>query len=190
MLVAVIISATDVAQNANRIYSFLQGEHKSFKQFWRTVILQKGEALGNEAEYTGLIVDDPEEFEFDKLQRRESDQTHVAEEGDEWVNAVRRPGHRRISSHLSETTIVGRSNSDDTLDEASGKTLEKKRKGWRSGLVVSVVESSLVVAGMAELLVGIVVYTGMNISRQCRCGAHLRFQADADRIGSTDAWLI
>ncbi|KAH6915294.1 cytoplasmic protein [Coprinopsis sp. MPI-PUGE-AT-0042] len=162
MLVTVLISAVDFVQNARRVLLFSQGENKTFKHFWRFVILQKDDDLGVEAEYTGLIVEDPEEFDFHKLQRRESDETQVVEEeGDEWVNGVQR--HRRISSHLSEATIVARSNSDDTLNEIGGKGVERKKKGWATrltGLAISGVEYILVVAGMAELLVGIVVYTG------------------------------
>lgn len=166
MLVAALITAADLVQNARRIHSFIRGENRTFKQFWHSVVLQKDDALGNEAEYTGLIVDDPDEFNFHKPPRRESDETPI-EEGDEWVNDVQR--HRRISSHFSEATVVGRSNSDDTLNEMGGGPLEKKTKGWAdwlSSLAISWVESTLVVAGLAEVLVGIVVYTGTLVSQR------------------------
>ena len=99
----------------------------------------------------------------------DSDRSHT----EQWANAVRQ--HRRQFSMVSEGTVIGShspTHSQDTFLDAKGRQ-PSSRLGWvyKIGTVAfSVVERSLVVAGFAQLLVGIVTYTGKRHDAfVCRC---------------------
>ena len=136
-------------------------EKKSLGSFWETVILNKEVEHGHQ-EYLELIVEEPEEFEG-KLSRNSADlQTYELSDVSQtaqWANDVHR--HHRHSSTTSERTVVGLVHSDDTLHDSTRKRLSKRSFLCQMGTIAfAVAERVLVFAGFAQLLTGIVVYTG------------------------------
>lgn len=139
---------------------------KSLVSFWETVILNKEVEHGHQdSEYLGLVVEEPEDFEG-KLLRNSAD-LQTCERSDvsqtaRWANDVHR--HHRHSSTTSERTVFGLHStvhSDDTFHDSTRKRLSKRSFLRRMGTgALAVAERVLVFAGFAQLLTGIVVYTG------------------------------
>ena len=76
----------------------------------------------------------------------------------QWANNARR--HHREYSHsvASETTIFGRHSSDDNFHDSNGAKVPSARR-LGSG-IFGTLEWMLVFGGLAQLLTGIIVYTG------------------------------
>lgn len=118
-------------------------------------------------EYTGLIVGDPDEYEIQKLGHPSDDSppaTPMAadHETEQWANEL----HRHVSrgSTASERTLFGggqRSNSSDSLHEAPKEKMTPRAWISKAGQIAfTVLERSLILAGLGMTLTGIVVYTG------------------------------
>jgi hypothetical protein len=142
---------------------FRSQEKKSLGSFWEIVILNKEVEHGHQdPEFMGLIVEEPEEFEG-KLSRNSADvrtyELSDVSQTAQWANDVHR--HHRHSSTTSDRTIFGTVHSDDTLHDSTRKRLSKGSLLRRMGTsAFAVAERVLVFAGFAQLLTGIVVYTG------------------------------
>ncbi|KAG2013476.1 cytoplasmic protein [Coprinopsis cinerea AmutBmut pab1-1] len=163
MVLAILLSGVDIVQGLQRLLSFIRSDNKTLKGFWRFVVLNQKQEARLDPEYAGLVVDDPEELEFSKLTHEDSPDSPTEDGTERWANEVQR--HRRFSSTLSERTVFSphsATHSDDTLNEG------RKGKPTRSGRWLSwigqrsfiVAERSLVVAGLGQVISGIVVYTG------------------------------
>ena len=137
-------------------------------KFWRYVILNQriDDHLPHGPEYSGLIVDEPDEYEFAKL-GRQSDEV-ADEETEQWANEAH--NHHRKSSVVSDRTLFRQgsdSHSSDTLNDTSHKRLKTPRE-WLAFVgktAFSILERSLVLAGFGMTLTGIVVYTGTSVKR-------------------------
>ncbi|KXN86383.1 hypothetical protein AN958_10245 [Leucoagaricus sp. SymC.cos] len=177
LALAVMLSAIDILAAIRRFVAFVRSEEpKSFKLFWNRIVLNKDiNRVGSGPEYTGLVVEEPEELEMPKISRESSDGSALRETA-QWANDVH--NHRRNFSIVSEGTIFGShspTHSDITLD---GKL---RRNGKSSGLLVrvgnvafTVLERALVFAGFGQLLTGIVIYTGgCRENYENGCLAHL-----------------
>ena len=177
ILVALSLSAVDIFAAARRIITCLRSPNRSPGAFWRYVI-KKEHVLGTSPEYSGIIADEPEEYDSSKLPRDslelqrvsltasddQSDDHHNSHPTEQWAHAVHR--HQRHYSTASDGTVFGShsyGHSQDTLDELKSGHGILPRRSFLSRIgraVFAVVERSLVIAGFAQLLVGIVVYTG------------------------------
>lgn len=195
ILVALSLSALDIFAAARRIIAFLQSPDRSPGAFWRYVI-KKEQLPGTSPEYSGIIADEPEEYDSSKLPRDSLELQRVSLTGsddhsddhpnshptEQWAHAVHR--HQRHYSTASEGTVFGShsySHSQDTLDELkSGHGLLPPRSFLtRIGRAAfAVVERALVIAGFVQLLAGIVTYTGESF-----CSSELPHSDDCNAGG-------
>jgi len=146
-------------------------EKFSVKTFWYSTLLGRERArqdLG--PEYTGLVVQEPEEFEEANVKLspiRESSEVQPEdfEHGDtaQWANHVHHH-HRRQQSIVSDGTLYGSPSSMRSMDkmqDAKGQHTPKANLLRRVGKsTFAVAERFLVFAGLGQLLTGIVIYTG------------------------------
>ncbi|KAF5388133.1 hypothetical protein D9615_000262 [Tricholomella constricta] len=175
LLLALSLSAIDILALMRRIVTFWRsGEKFSIKTFWRSAIL--GRQVDQDRvslEYTGLVVDEPEEFEESKVSlspvRQSGDLDPIEEySGDtaQWANDVHhhRRYHRRHQSTASERTVFGAASPMHSLDKVYDvKGALKSNVGLirRIGKgCFAVLERFLIFAGLAQTLLGIVIYTG------------------------------
>lgn len=165
---AVLLSVIDILAAIRRCISFVRSDGpKSFKLFWNWVVLNKDiDRLGRGPEYTGLVLEEPEELELPKISQ-DSDDDGDPRETAQWANDVH--NHRRNYSLASEGTVFGSrspTHSDITLQEKFRRSVTSKSLIHRMGNgAFAVVERFLVIAGFAQVLTGIVIYTGMHSSR-------------------------
>ncbi|RDB22739.1 putative membrane protein C3B8.06 [Hypsizygus marmoreus] len=172
MLLALSLSVIDMLGVIRRIISFWKsGDKFSLKAFWRSTILGRDpdrHSLG--PEYTGLVVEEPEEFEESKITLspiRESGDLDPAH-GDtaQWANQVHHHNrrHYRHQSTASDGTLFGSSSpmrSHDKIHDVKGSLTSKTVLLPLIGRVAfAVLERSLVFGGLAQVLTGIVIYTG------------------------------
>jgi hypothetical protein len=171
-----------------RVVAYIRSSDRAkinFKQFWSTVILGHEDIpTGSEAEYAGLVVDEPEEFEEAELKaasdaseplhtRRKQNisplQTQGLEQTVNWTNDVH-DNHRHQYSHsaTSERTLFGvfsptRQYSGDTLHDMDGRENVTSRQSVLRRIArgaFGTAERMLIFAGFGQLLTGIVIYTG------------------------------
>lgn len=117
--------------------------------------------MGTGSEYTGLIMAESEDLELPQISRQSSDDG-VFRKTAQWANDVR--NHHRNSSLASDGTLFGSRSpiqSDTTLAAQQKRDSSQKSLIHRVGnAVFAVLERLLVFAGFAQLLTGIVIYTG------------------------------
>lgn len=177
-----VLTCVDLASIFRRIFAYIRGgERFALRTFWNVAVLGQEDTLlkGMAPEYAGLVTDEPEEYELDYAKGTGSpttserhvhyDEATIHGATAQWANNVNRH-HREFSqSAASDNTVFGsRSMSDDTI-QADG--LDFKHHSWTSRPASSLIrqigkglfatlERSLVVAGFAQLIFGIVIYTG------------------------------
>lgn len=171
LLLAVSLSAIDILALLRRIVKlFRSGEIDSINTFWRAAILGKETGQDRSGpEYIGLVVDE-EEFEEAKISlspvRQSGDLDPIEEySGDtaQWANDVHHHRHHyRQQSTASDGTIFGTASPMRSLDKiqpvkSNSKVGLLRRIGQGS---IAVLERLLVFAGLAQTLLGIVIYTG------------------------------
>lgn len=164
LLLTAILSVVNILAAIRRFVSFIRdNDSKSLVRFWRCVILNKEiDRPGNGPEYTGLVVEEPEEFGLNKMSRGSSDEADLQETA-QWANDVH--SHSRNFSIASDGTFFGSrspTHSETTLQDAKHRhNIKVQSLTLRIGNVVfTVLERSLVAAGFGQVLTGIVVYTG------------------------------
>jgi len=170
LLLALCLSAIDMVGMLRRIVGFFRsGEKFSIKTFWRTTILgcdMERDRFG--AEYTGLVVDAAEEFEEQiRLSpiRKSGDLDRIEEySGDtaQWANNVHHHRrHQRRHSTASDGTLFGPASPIDNIQDVKGALSSRVGLIRRIGNAsFAVLERFLVFAGLAQTLLGIVIYTG------------------------------
>ncbi|KAF8914068.1 cytoplasmic protein [Gymnopilus junonius] len=157
--VAISLSALDIIAALRRFITFLRSSDKSLKSFWRTVVKKEHIQLEAGPEYSAKMMRDSVELQ-DVLLDDDSDRSHT----EQWANAVHQ--HRRQFSMASDGTVIGShspGHSQDTFHDAKARRMPLTRLDRLSqigNLVFTVVERSLVLAGFAQVLTGIVIYTG------------------------------
>lgn len=165
LALAVLLSAIDILAGIRRFVSFVRSdETKSFRLFWNSVVLNKDiNRLGTGTEYIGLVVEDPE-LDMPQISRESSDDGTFRGTA-RWAKDVH--NHRRDSSLASEGTIFGSrspTHSDVTFDAKQKRNVKSPNLIHRIGNGAFVVlERFLVFAGFAQLLTGIVIYTGWSL---------------------------
>jgi hypothetical protein len=109
-------------------------------------------------------VEEPEEIDLQKINDESSSLESAHQETAQWANVVHQ--HRRDFSVVSERTLYGSrsptTHSDDTLANTKlSLNVRPKSVLHRIGNgIFAVLERTLVIGGFAQLLTGIVVYTG------------------------------
>ena len=167
ILSSISLSALDIFTTIQRIVNFYRAPERSFKSFWRYVV-KKGVHLDAGPEYSGIVTEEPEEYEFNhesvELQEVGLNSESQTEPRRANLNAVHWH-HRKRYSLASEGTLLSSSprHSQDTLHNAKDRRilahsgcLHQLTKG-----IFAVLERALVMAGFAQLLLGIVTYSGV-----------------------------
>ena len=182
LALAITLSVIDTFAAATRLFSYIKsmesGGKFSIRAFWNTVVLGKEDChvFGSNAEYINLVACEPGDPE-DSLKCNVHHNRRIVASADaesihedetaEWVNNVRRHSEDSPETPASDSTLVGRrfshgsQHSDDTTQEQVRFTATNIPLSRRLGkLVFATVERTLVFAGFAQLMHGVVIYTG------------------------------
>lgn len=148
LLLSLILSAVEIAAFFLRLYAFFTAPSKlTLSQFWHSVVLGQQDTCPSPSQYSGLVSEDPEEYDDIKLTS-----PHV---------------HR--NSDLSEHTVFDADSpqstrhSDDTLRDTvvTHVPLPKQPLPRRiAQAAYATLERFLVFAAFGMVISGIVIYTG------------------------------
>jgi hypothetical protein len=173
------LSILDLVALLGRLTAYIRSRDRAkvnFKHFYRTVVLAREEIpTGSDAEYAGLVVDVPEEFDEAELKvapvplhvRQERSMSPLETENLDrtvhWTNNVHRRQHSSASERTLFSTFSPTKYSDGALDDMDihgdvKPKLPLLRRIARGAFGTA--ERVLVFAGYYQLLTGIVVYTG------------------------------
>ncbi|KAI6164729.1 hypothetical protein EDD17DRAFT_1557674 [Pisolithus thermaeus] len=172
-------SALDIVAFFARLYAYLRGDDKfTFKSLWRTVVLGR-EPYDLSSDYTGLVAEDPEEYDeikpFNTASQGASRLHSNSPSADgktadleryttSWVNeASPHATHRSTLSAASDRTLFDPRHSEETLRDAFPPPTSRPSKSLVqrvTAIVRATLERSLVFAAFGLTLTGIVVYTG------------------------------
>jgi hypothetical protein len=172
ILLSLFLTTIDGLAMIRRIITSLRnGEKFPIKTFWRSAIFGRQEPVILGPEYTGLVTQDPEEFdknetlspirdsrELDVDARRQGFDLDTAN----WANDVCRQ-HRRRQSAASDGTLYSPTyaRSVDKIEFTKGNTSSKFDLFRKIGNgAFAVLERFLVFAALGQLLTGVVIYTG------------------------------
>lgn len=177
-MLAGFISFLDLFALSTRLISYVKSVRNrditfSLSSFWFTAILGKEDHRylnGSDAEYTGLVVEDPEEFEEQELKAASSDETEPMKRTRPAVAPIKTVSFDDTTnwaqSASSDRTMFNHSrhestHSDETLQEITAQMIEHKPWYRKVGSgIFATLERVLVFAGFLQILTGIVIYTG------------------------------
>lgn len=177
LALAFTLSAIDLFAGVGRVFSYVRDRELSFRSFWNRVILSQGgdhvSGITN-PEYTSLVMEESEELEIPKTRAYRGHRFVAATTGDanihethQWVNKVRLSTEALPESPVYDTFAGHRfsrdsQDSDDTLqDQDQDHVVKDIPLSRRVGQVVfGTLQRFLVFAGFAQLMHGIVIYTG------------------------------
>ncbi|KAH9994092.1 hypothetical protein BJV74DRAFT_770557 [Russula compacta] len=182
LALAFTLSAIDVFAVAGRVFSYVRTIERdggfSVRSFWYSVILSQGNSHVrgiNPAEYTSLVVEEPEELEEiptttyvwrDHRFVPAADNANMHEETAQWSDKVPHDTEDVPETPASDRTFVNRrssrgsQHSDDTLQDKD-HVVENIFLSHRLGQVLfGTLQRFLVFAGFAQFMHGIVIYTG------------------------------
>ena len=181
LVLAFTLSVVDAFSAATRLVSFIRSMERggkfSIRSFWNYVILGKEDAHvsgASNAQYINLVADEPEDLEEETLKynvhhnRRGVATIDIHEdETAQWVNNVQRHSEDSPETPASDSTLVGRrrfsrgsQNSDDTTREQVRFTDNIPLSRRLGKLAFATTERALVLAGFAQLMHGVIIYTG------------------------------
>ena len=189
LALAFTLSAIDAFAGAGRVVSFVWSIERerdgqfSIRSFWNRVILSKGDdhvrVINNDsanAEYTSLVSEEAEELEFPKADayhhhRRvavlAADDANIRDhETAQWVNKVRHNSEDFLETPVSDRTFIGyrssrdSQHSDDTLQDQSRVVNHISYPRRLGQLLFGTLQRFLVFAGFAQVMHGIIIYTG------------------------------
>ncbi|KIJ20127.1 hypothetical protein PAXINDRAFT_68792 [Paxillus involutus ATCC 200175] len=180
LLLTVARSTVDITAFFLRLYAFLRGGSKfSFKPFWRSVVLGQ-EKHDSTSEYSGLMTDDPEEYnEMKPINLASQETVHsqlhqsfpIIETQDRFDQSaddtryVHHPSHSSVSERTGSRRYSR--HSDDTLHDIILPPVIHPMQSPKQPLsrriseaVFATLDRALVFAAFGMTLSGIVVYTG------------------------------
>ncbi|KAH9173450.1 hypothetical protein EDB89DRAFT_2157570 [Lactarius sanguifluus] len=178
LALAFTLSAIDAFAAATRLLSYFRSMERggkfSIRSFWNSVVLGKGDGhvfrMSN-AEYINLVADEPGDLDEDpkfNVHNRRVVATNVGsiheDETAQWVNDVRHHSEDLPETPTSDYTLVGHrfsrgsQHSDDTVREQFANNVSLSRRLGK--LVFATSERTLVLAGFAQLMHGVVIYSG------------------------------
>lgn len=145
ILLAISLSAIDIITAARRVLVFVKIPNKTFKTFWRCLLNKEVEDI-KVSEYHALIPNESDNYSNGKVAHDSDELDNVeqyndvnAHEAGQWANRIhrhrRQPSIRQMILSSRALSLVGHS-------------------------AFLVVERFLILAGFAQLLLGIVTYTG------------------------------
>ena len=143
IFLGISLSLIDIISTVRRLLDFVKGPNKSLKSLWRCILNQKVEDINKTSEYDALIPNESNIYSNAKLAHSSVELNDVerrndmdAHETEQWAN-ISHQSHRRYSTHVLSRTLrlVGQS-------------------------AFAVTERFLIFAGFAQLLLGIVTYSG------------------------------
>ena len=181
---AFTLSAIDFFAGTSRVLSYVRSIERdggfSFRSFWnRIIVLSQGadHVSGiHDAQYTSLVTEESEGLEEIPKTGAYSNRFIVAtddaimhdDETQQWVDEVRLDTEALPDSPVSDRTFVGHrhrfsrdsQHSDDTLQDQDRvvKVIPLSRRV--GSLAFGTLERFLVFAGFAQLMHGVVIYTG------------------------------
>ena len=183
LVLAFTLSAIDAFGGAGRVLSYVRSIERdgqfSVRSFWNRVILSKGDehvrAINN-AKYTKLVCEEAEELEefpgadayhhHRRVAVLANDANIRDDETAQWVNKFRHNSEDFQETPVSDRTFIGHrsspdsQHSDDTLQDQSrivGDISSPRRLGQ---LLFGTLQRFLVFAGFAQVMHGIIIYTG------------------------------
>jgi hypothetical protein len=173
LLLAGMISFLDLFTLTVRVISYIRSIRKgdfnfTLSSFWSLAMLGKDELTGSKAEYAGLVVEDPEEFEQQELKPANDEispisRTRLApiktvnfnDDTENWAQSA--TSDRTLFNHSRNQSM----HSDETLHELAAQMTEYVPWYQKFGRAAfATLERVLVFAGFLQLLSGIVIYTG------------------------------
>jgi hypothetical protein len=183
LALAFTLSAIDLFAGASRVLSYVRSIERdgglSFRSFWNRVIVSQGAdhvSDINNPEYTSLVTEESEGLEEipktgayrDRVIASTDDAIMHDDETQQWVDKVRFDTEALPVSPVSDRTFVGHrhrfsrdsQHSDDTLQDQDRvvKAIPLSRRV--GSLAFGTLERFLVFAGFAQLMHGVVIYTG------------------------------
>jgi hypothetical protein len=182
LALAFTLSAIDLFAGTRRVLSYVRSIERdggfSFRSFWNRVILSRGADHVSDinAEYTSLVTEESEGSEEipktgayrDRVIAATDDAIMHDDETQQWVDKVRLDTEALQESPVSDCTFVGHrhrfsrdsQHSDDTLQDQDHavKVISLSRRV--GSLAFGTLERFLVFAGFAQLMHGVVIYTG------------------------------
>ncbi|KAI0306959.1 hypothetical protein B0F90DRAFT_1665300 [Multifurca ochricompacta] len=175
ILLAFTLSTIDLFAGASRLFA----RNLSIRSFWNFVIIgqEDGHPLGiNSAEYASLVVEELEESDetFKTVAHHSrpvvattiDDRNTHHDDTVQWVNKVSRHSEDLPETPASDHTLVGHrftrgsQNSDDTLQLQSHLAKDIPLSRRIGQVLFATLERSLVFAGFAQVMHGVVIYTG------------------------------
>lgn len=209
LVLAFALSAIDAFSGLGRVISYVRSTERdgqcSVRSFWNRVILSQGcdhvHGTNNNAEYTSLALEEVEELnEFPKAHAYHhhryvaslADDANIPDDATaQWVDKVLHHSQDLPETPVSDRTFIGyrssrgSQHSDDTFQD-KGCVVKGIPHSRRLGqLLFGTLQRLLVFAGYAQLMHGIVIYTG-----GCRenflngCLAHIISEPISISLGS------
>ncbi|KAF8264950.1 hypothetical protein EI94DRAFT_1772521 [Lactarius quietus] len=160
LALAFTLSVIDTFAAATRLFSYIRslerGGKFSIRSFWKFA-----------DEYINLVAVEPEDLEDTLKYNVHHNRPLHEDETAQWANDVRRQSEDSPETPVSDSTLVGRrfsrgsQHSDDITIQAQVRFTNNTSLSRRVGkLVFATVERALVLAGFAQLMHGVVIYTG------------------------------
>ncbi|KAH9062182.1 hypothetical protein EDB87DRAFT_1559375 [Lactarius vividus] len=180
LALAFTLSAIDAFSAATRLLSYVRSMERggkfSIRSFWNSVVLGKEDGhvfRMNNAEYINLVADEPGDLDENLKYNVHHNRRIVAttdvgsiheDETAQWVNDVRHHSEDSPETPASDYTLVAHrfsrssQHSDHTIREQFANNIPLSRRLGK--LVFATSERTLVLAGFAQLMHGVVIYTG------------------------------
>jgi hypothetical protein len=176
---AFTLSAIDLFAGASRVLSYVRSVERgggfSFRSFWNRVFLHHVSDINN-AEYTSLVMEESEGLEEipktgafrGRVIATTDDAIMHDDETQQWVDKVRLDTEALPESPASDRTFVGHrhrfsrdsQHSDDTLQDQDRVVRVIPHSRRVGSLAFGALECFLVFAAFAQLMHGVVIYTG------------------------------
>lgn len=181
LALALTLSVIDTLAAATRLVSYIRSMERggkfSIRTFWNFVILGKenGHVFGtSHTEYINLAADEPADADLEESLKSNVHhngrivatcaETIHDDETAQWVNDVGCHSEDSPETPVSDCTLVSRrgsQHSDDTTVQDQVRFTNNIPLSRRLGkLVFATAERTLVLAGFAQLMHGVVIYTG------------------------------
>ena len=179
LALAFTLSAIDLFAGAGRVFSYARtierGGRFSIRSFWNRIILSHDDGhvrdASNGSEYTSLVAEAEEAEDLDEIPKAHSYRDHrfvtstADDETAQWVDKVRPSTQRLPESPDFERTFIGRRSRgsqlpDETLQDQNRVVKDVPFSRRLGQLLFLISQRFLVLAGYAQLMHGVVIYTG------------------------------
>ncbi|KAH9965713.1 hypothetical protein BC827DRAFT_1125327 [Russula dissimulans] len=179
LALAFTLSAMDLFAGAGRVFSYVRtierGGGFSIRSFWKRVILSHDDVhvrdTSNSGEYTSLVAEAEEPEDLNDIPKAHTYRDHrfvisaADDETAQWVDKVRHSTQDLPGSPVSESTFIGHRPrgsqlSDETLEDQNRVVKDVPLSRRLGQLLFGILQRFLVFAGYAQLMHGVIIYTG------------------------------